>query len=299
MMITHLSLFSGIGGLDLAAEAAEIKAVGQCEFDPIPCAVLKAHWPDVKKWGDIRTLTKESFANATGTETVDIISGGFPCQPFSVAGNQQGDKDDRYLWPEMLRVIKELKPRWVVGENVDGLLSKRFDETLRDIIGGLEAAGYYTRVFSYEAAQVGAWHRRRRTFIVANTYSLRELQQGREQRNGRKRIGNCGADKKAMADASKPKCEGSYPSSIVQETEWKFSRRNTPSWAGGEWEQPEPAVNKRLNHNFVGWLMGFPAGWTDMLTPAQQVKAYGNAVVPQQAYPIFKAITEVEQINDD
>lgn len=114
------------------------------------------------RWKDIKTLTGESFYERTGRRTVDVISGGFPCQPFSVAGKQRGKEDDRYLWPEMVRVIKELRPTWVVGENVAGIVRM----ALPDILSELEACGYRTRTFLIPACAVGARHRRYRVAIV-------------------------------------------------------------------------------------------------------------------------------------
>ena len=192
--MTHLSLFSGIGGLDLAAEWAGIQTVGQCEWAEYPTKVLEKHWPDVPRWKDIRTLTGESFYERTGRRTVDIISGGFPCQPFSVAGKQRGKEDDRYLWPEMVRVIKELRPTWVVGENVAGIIKM----ALSDILYELEACGYRTRTFLIPACAVGARHRRYRVAIVGyseyNGLSSAAVtggtqKTGRGQQEGKKKAG--------------------------------------------------------------------------------------------------------------
>lgn len=164
-MLTHLSLFSGIGGLDLAAEMAGFVTVGQCEWADYPTKILERHWPNVPRWRDIRTLTGDSFYERTGLRTVDVISGGFPCQPFSVAGERRGEKDDRYLWPEMLRVIRELQPSWVVGENVPGIVNLALDTVLSD----LEDLGYSTQAFIIPACGIDAPHIRNRCAILAHT----------------------------------------------------------------------------------------------------------------------------------
>ena len=171
MSLTHLSLFSGIGGLDIAAEMAGIKTVGQCEWADFQTKVLEKHWPDVPRWRDIRTLTADSFYEKTGLRTVDIISGGFPCQPFSSAGKRKGKDDDRYLWPEMLRVIREIRPTWVIGENVPGIVNLALDQVLTD----LENEGFEVQPFIIPACGVDAPHRRDRVCILAHANNRRSV----------------------------------------------------------------------------------------------------------------------------
>lgn len=177
MEFTHLSIFSGIGGLDIAAEMAGFTTVGQCEWADYQTKVLEKHWPDIPRWRDIRTLTKESFYERTALRTVDIVSGGFPCQPFSTAGKRRGKEDDRYLWPEMLRVIQEIRPRWVVGENVAGIVSMELDTVLSD----LERIGYTCEALVFPACAVDAPHRRDRVCIIAHNNTIRFTVRGLER----------------------------------------------------------------------------------------------------------------------
>lgn len=302
--LTHLSLFTGIGGLDLAAEWAGFTTVGQCEWADYQTKVLEKHWPDVPRWRDIRTLTKESFYERTGLRTVDVISGGFPCQPFSVAGKQKGKGDDRYLWPEMLRVIRELRPHCVVGENVLGIIKIAAGQVVKD----LEHAGYNVVVFNYEAAAVGAWHRRSRVFFVGyakcgdkRTDRDTNSKYAREERSISSGAhadpsgvstaipdtvcDGCGdgADEEHAAERVRTsQLESSdsreaihYPMCSGQSGQ--HGREQSQELADGRCWATEPDVGRVVN--------GLP-------NRVDRLKCLGNAVVPQQAYPIFKALKE-------
>ena len=158
-----LDLFSGIGGFSLGLEWAGMSTKAMCEKDPYCRKVLSKHWPGLKIHEDIRDLDGKEYANS-----IDVVAGGFPCQPFSLASTKRlGAKDDRALWPEMLRVICEVQPAWVIGENVSGIINMELDNVLSD----LENEGYATQTFVIPACAVDAKHRRDRCFIIANSHS--------------------------------------------------------------------------------------------------------------------------------
>lgn len=162
-----LSVFSGAGGLDLAAESAGIEVVGQIEFDPACNKVLRYHWPDVARWEDVRDVRGADVIERCGP--IDIVFGGFPCQPHSVAGKRQASGDERDLWPELARLIREVGPRWVVGENVPGLLTSEDGRFFGGVLRDLAAMGYDASWGVWGAADVGALHERERLFIAAHT----------------------------------------------------------------------------------------------------------------------------------
>jgi DNA (cytosine-5)-methyltransferase 1 len=158
-----LDLFSGIGGFSVGLEKAGFKTVAFCEIEPYCQAVLRKHWPDTPIYNDVRSLTGEQL-RADGL-VPDVIVGGYPCQPFSVAGKQRGAEDDRHLWPEVYRLVADIRPSWCIFENVAGHIKLGLDEVLSD----LEAEGYAARPFVIPACGVDAPHRRDRVWIVANT----------------------------------------------------------------------------------------------------------------------------------
>ena len=169
-----LDLFSGIGGFSLGLESTgHFRTVAFCEIDKFCKLILDKHWKGTKVYDDIKTITKKQFEE-DGTEFPDIITGGFPCQPFSVAGKQQGTSDSRHLWPEMFRVIKEFAPRWVIGENVKGLTNIQDGVVFETVCSDLEGEGYEVRTFNIPAAGVQAPHRRERIWIVAHAKRFNE-----------------------------------------------------------------------------------------------------------------------------
>ena len=301
--LTHLSLFSGIGGLDLAAEMAGFRTVGQCEWADYPTKVLEKHWPDVPRWRDIRVLTGEGFYEKAGLRTVDIISGGFPCQPFSVAGKRRGKEDDRYLWPEMLRVISELRPAWVVGENVAGIVNMALDQVCAD----LENEGYSVQAFIIPACAVDAPHRRDRCAIVGRKTDVPNPNKVRCDLWGSSGQGVYGDTP----------CDETDPGS--EDVAYSDSNRlEKPGMQGLSEKQGVPVADsgRRAAQPGLGGVDDGLSAWMDrgMSTPGywipepdiprittkrehrkDRLQCLGNAVVPQQFYPVFQAIAEIER----
>jgi len=175
-MLKHLDLFSGIGGFALACQWAGIETIGFVEIDKYCQKVLRKHWPGVPIVEDIRDI--EGIKRIVRGRTVDLVTGGFPCQPFSQSGKQRGIEDDRYLWEEMLGVIKVIKPRWIVCENVVGIINMELD----NIISQMGNEGYKTESFIIPALAVSALHERERLWVIAYTDSQRFKECGDKRR---------------------------------------------------------------------------------------------------------------------
>jgi DNA (cytosine-5)-methyltransferase 1 len=282
----------------------ELEIVAFCEIDRFCQKVLHKHWPDVPIIEDVRDVTKkiiqdsirnrclvredekqvcigdkwESCSRNTEwvyqNEGIDLLTGGFPCQPFSVAGKRKGKEDNRFLWPEMFSVIKEIRPRWVVAENVAGIVRMALDDCLSD----LEGEGYSTQAVIIPACAVNAPHRRDRVWIVANSNptGFKDWPQERrgKQSSDSQRV-NCigrpssiSRECQDVADISKQGLEGEI-------TEGKLSREQQGCFTECDWWTVEPGVG-RVAH-------GVP-------NRVDRLKSLGNAIVPQVAYQIMKAI---------
>jgi len=169
LTLRHLDLFSGIGGFSLGLESAElVETVAFCDFDKYCKKILNKNWPQVPVYDNVKELNYDRLKSdgiISGEKGIDIITGGYPCQPFSVAGKQKGEQDPRHVWPEMFRLVQELRPSWVIGENVGGHIKLGLDTVLEN----LASEGYSTRTFSISASSIGANHQRERVWIIAHS----------------------------------------------------------------------------------------------------------------------------------
>lgn len=253
-----LELFAGIGGIALAEQMADINVVALSEMAEFPVKVLKKNFKDIPILPDVTKIDKESLRKVgVDPESIDIISGGFPCQPFSIAGKRKGTEDDRDLWPEMFRIIQEIKPNWVVGENVANFANMELDRTLSN----LESIGYETRTFILPALAIGASHQRQRTFIVANANSKRWW---------------------GMDQGSEKRCVRKFTQSFESKT--RQTCWNTANDILSSGARVLTNSSSRIQRNDDGLSEG-----------VDRLKALGNAVVPQQVLPIFQAIKSIEK----
>ena len=285
MKLQHLDLFSGIGGFSLGLEATggfETKAF--CDIEKYPRQVLQKHWPHVKQYEDIKELNYERL-KADGIDSIDIITGGYPCQPFSIAGRQKGEQDPRHLWPEYFRLVKELRPTWVIGENVSGHIKLGLDTVIED----LESEDYSVRPFSISASSIGANHQRERIWILAHSrrsqWPRAELR-GENENETRKENAN-----QFERSSSTSEVDVANTNDERLQRQWQSRNQFTPRFnssresseerqrtVGQGWWESEPNMG-RVAH-------GIPKR-------VDRLKSLGNSLVPQIPYYIGKTILEV------
>ena len=285
MKLQHLDLFSGIGGFSLGLEATggfETKAF--CDIEKYPRQVLQKHWPHVKQYEDIKELNYERL-KADGIDSIDIITGGYPCQPFSIAGRQKGEQDPRHLWPEYFRLVKELRPTWVIGENVSGHIKLGLDTVIED----LESEDYSVRPFSISASSIGANHQRERIWILAHSrrsqWPRAELR-GENENETRKENANqfersSSTSEVDVANTNDERLQRQWQSRNQFTPRFNSSRESSEEGQrtmGQGWWESEPNMG-RVAH-------GVPKR-------VDRLKSLGNSLIPQIPYYIGKTILEV------
>tara|TARA_R110000823_G_scaffold609_2_gene2554 strand:- start:52 stop:987 length:936 start_codon:yes stop_codon:yes gene_type:complete len=292
--MTHGSLFSGIGGFDLASEWMGWENVFHCEREPFAQEVLKYHFPNSKLYDDVTTFDATTYAGR-----IDILTGGFPCQPFSSAGKRLGTEDERHLWPEMLRIIREVAPRYVVGENVRGLLNWSGGLVFEEVCANLEVEGYEVTPYILPACGKNAPHRRDRIWFIARriiTDSTSKSKRSLQASVRRKHAQEVGVqNSEGLNDSSKSRTSTNTTEKRLHtcETVGKLvgKRLGRVHKSGKHWEDfpTEPPICSG-NDGFSKGLDGitFPKWRTE------SIKAYGNAIVPAVAHEIFKAIQKME-----
>jgi len=320
----HGSLFSGIGGFDLAAQWMGWDNVFHCEINEFCQKILKKNFPHVKQYGDIKQFDASPYRG-----TIDIISGGFPCQPYSSAGKRKGKEDARHLWPEMLRVIREVQPSYVVGENVRGLISWNGGMVFDEVQADLEAEGFTVLPFLLPAAGIDAPHRRDRIWFVAYSHSndagrreygqsgcaptetKREIWEqrvlGQPERIGEERdFANPQSEGwerrwvQVRNESGQPiitdHCKGNGDAGNITDTDSQLPRHrhNGEAEAIGTTEKEDEGEWPSIP-NFEQWPTQPPVCRRDDGVPnrVDRITALGNAVVPQVAYQIFKAIESI------
>ncbi|MGL5913680.1 MAG: DNA cytosine methyltransferase [Bacteroidales bacterium] len=300
--MTHASLFSGIGGFDLAAQWSGFDNVFCCEIDTFCQKVLKYHFPKTKLYEDVKTTNFKKYNGA-----IDIISGGFPCQPFSNAGKRKGSSDNRFLWAEMYRAICEIKPRWVIAENVRGVLNIENGLVFEQVCTDLETIGYEVQPFIIPACSQNAPHKRDRVWIIAYSANpgIKDL-----QNEWQERVFEAGVAPNTNETSAKHKIQ-SRRNLLTSKTCGKRYAANArcserKNWIHGAQQKGKAAKLGNCYTKFgqfskfpiteptiCGRNDGFPSkldGITFSKWRNESIKAYGNAIVPQVACQIFRAI---------
>ena len=292
--MTHGSLFSGIGGFDLAAEWVGWENLFHCEWNEFGQKVLKYYWPNAESFTDI---TKTNFSKYENK--IDILTGGFPCQPYSTAGKRRGKEDERHLWPEMLRAIREIRPRWIVGENVFGLINWSEGLVFHEVQTDLEAAGYEVQPFVLPAAAVNAPHRRDRVWFIAHAvsecYGSNKLPSIRSKNakasgKGAQTFHNDAGSNGFKGAATHTKSKRFQKSEKIGKLEGiRFEQSNKGNyWQRFPTQSPLCTRNDGLSNRLDRITF---SKWRN-----ETIKAAGNAICPQVALQIFNAINEYENL---
>jgi DNA (cytosine-5)-methyltransferase 1 len=312
----HLDLFSGIGGFALAADWVwgDVEHIF-CDNEPFAQAVLAKHWPNAPIYGDIRTLTADAEARqqfelamerkpkkkigASFESDIDLLTGGFPCQPFSHAGRRRGTEDDRYLWPEMLRIIREFHPRWIIGENVGGLVTWNDGMVLEKVQSDLESEGYEVQTFVIPACAINAPHRRDRVWIVAHAQRFGRRKGSKlaleadPKKRGEGPIEFAGSDSDAP-DADDERLEGRQRKEALGHSR---QRNRSGGSQGAGWNENWTQVATRLCRVDDGISKRLDArGRIAKANRGSRLKALGNAIVPQVAAEIMRAIKAADAV---
>ena len=298
-MLKHLDLFSGIGGFSLGFEkTGGFETVAFCEKDKFCQSVLKKHWNNIRIYDEIRNL-KGKEINA------DVVTGGFPCQPFSVAGKRKGTDDDRYLWDEMLRVVAETKPRWFVGENVAGIINIENGTVLQQIQKDLETEGFQVQCLVIPASGVGAWHQRKRVWIIGcNVSNPKHTGPQNKSRRGFRELEKESQREKETRNQSSLRSSSSC-SDVPNSKSWagnvihsdkEFGKAQTQEISGNGNSLSEQAQSETW-WQIESDLCGVPNGISYGLDKdrANRIKSLGNSIVPQIAHEIGKAIAAAEE----
>jgi len=290
-MLRHGSLFSGIGGFDLAAEWMGWENVFHCEYDSFCQKILKHHFPNSKLYKDVKTFNASNYAGR-----IDIISGGFPCQPFSSAGKRKGTEDERHLWPQMLRIIREVSPSYVVGENVRGLLNWSGGLVFEQVCLDLENEGYEVTPYLLPACGKNAPHRRDRIWFVAkNSNENGRGGNKREEESNVRGFGDIGAGDNVRVPSNDAEVRTAPDTTRVRQRgegyrvrESKLFNENgkATNWQNFPTQPPLCGGDDGLPKELDG--ITFPK-WR-----SESIKGYGNAIVPQVAHRIFESIKEYE-----